>query len=56
MEKSTEINNERNAWRGLVGVSKFDCLFAIDREMLFEFLRDTQHDTMESLRKKYKDT
>ena len=33
----------------------FDRLFAIDREMLFKFLWDTQPDTMESLRKIYKD-
>ena len=32
----------------------FDRLFAIDREMLFKFLWDTQPDTMESLRKIYK--
>ena len=39
---------ERNA-------TDFDRLFAIDREMLFQFLWDTQPDTMESLRKIYKD-
>ena len=33
----------------------FDRLFAIDREMLFKFLWDTQPDTMESLAKIYKD-
>ena len=33
----------------------FDRLFAIDREMLFNFLWDTQSDTMDSLRKIYKD-
>lgn len=33
----------------------FDRLFAIDREMLFKFLWDTQSDTMDSLRKIYKD-
>lgn len=33
----------------------FDRLFAIDHEMLFKFLWDTQPDTMESLRKIYKD-
>lgn len=34
----------------------FDRYFAIDREMLFKFLWDTQSDTMEFLRKIYKDT
>ena len=34
----------------------FDRYFAIDREMLFKFLWDTQEDTMELLRKIYKDT
>lgn len=34
----------------------FDRYFAIDREMLFKFLWDTQADTMELLRKIYKDT
>ena len=33
----------------------FDRLFAIDREMLFKFLWDTQPDTMDSLHKIYKD-
>lgn len=33
----------------------FDRLFAIDREMLFKFLWDTQSDTMDSLHKIYKD-
>lgn len=33
----------------------FDRLFAVDREMLFRFLNDTQPDTMEYLRKIYKD-
>ena len=33
----------------------FDRLFAIDREMLFKFLWDTQPDTMDSLQKIYKD-
>lgn len=33
----------------------FDRLFAIDREMLIKFLWDTQPDTMDSLRKIYKD-
>ena len=35
--------------------TSFDRLFAIDREMLFKFLWDTQPNTMESLRKIYKD-
>ena len=35
--------------------SNFDRLFAIDREMLFKFLNDTQPDTMDYLRKIYKD-
>lgn len=34
----------------------FDRYFAIDREMLFKFLWDTQAETMELLRKIYKDT
>lgn len=33
----------------------FDRYFAIDKEMLFKFLWDTQPETMESLRKIYKD-
>ena len=33
----------------------FDRLFAIDREMLFKFLWDSQPDTMDSLQKIYKD-
>lgn len=33
----------------------FDRLFAVDREMLFEFLRDTQPDEMDALRRIYKD-
>lgn len=35
--------------------SDFDRLFAVDREMLFKFLNDTQPDTMDYLRKIYKD-
>lgn len=31
--------------------SNFDRYFAVDREMLFKFLEDTQHETMEYLRK-----
>lgn len=34
--------------------SDFDRYFAVDREMLFKFLEDTQHETMEYLRKIYK--
>ena len=34
--------------------SNFDRYFAVDREMLFKFLEDTQHETMEYLRKIYK--
>lgn len=33
----------------------FDRRFAIDREMLFGFLNDTQPETMEKLRKMHKD-
>lgn len=33
---------------------KFDRLYAIDREMLFEFLQTTQKDAMDNLRKVYK--
>lgn len=33
----------------------FDRLFALDREMLFNFLNDTQPDEMETLAKIYKD-
>ena len=33
----------------------FDRYFAIDKEMLFKFLWDTQPETMEALRKIYKD-
>ncbi|OUQ62830.1 hypothetical protein B5E53_17010 [Eubacterium sp. An11] len=33
----------------------FDRLFAVDREMLFRFLNNIQPDTMEYLRKIYKD-
>ena len=36
--------------------ASFDRYFAIDREMLFKFLWDTQAETMELLRKIYKDT
>ena len=35
--------------------TNFDRLFAVDREMLFQFLNDTQPDTMSYLRKIYKD-
>ena len=35
--------------------ANFDRLFAVDREMLFKFLHDTQPDTMTYLRKIYKD-
>ena len=35
--------------------ANFDRRFAVDREMLFKFLNDTQPDTMEYLRKIYKD-
>lgn len=35
--------------------ANFDRLFAVDREMLFKFLNDTQLDTMDYLRKIYKD-
>ena len=34
--------------------AKFDRLFAVDRELLFQFLYDTQSETMEALRKIYK--
>ncbi len=34
--------------------SSFDRMFAIDREMLFQFLNATQPDTMTALRKIYK--
>ena len=34
--------------------SNFDRYFAVDREMLFKFLEDTQHETMDYLRKIYK--
>ena len=34
--------------------ANFDRLFAVDREMLFKFLNDTQPDTMDYLRKIYK--
>lgn len=34
--------------------SNYDRLFAVDREMLFQFLNATQLDTMEYLRKIYK--
>ena len=34
--------------------SNFDRYYAVDREMLFKFLEDTQHETMEYLRKIYK--
>lgn len=35
--------------------AEFDRYYAVDREMLFKFLNDTQSDTMEYLRKIYKD-
>ena len=35
--------------------TNFDRYYAVDREMLFKFLNDTQSDTMEYLRKIYKD-
>ena len=35
--------------------ANFDRYYAVDREMLFKFLNDTQSDTMEYLRKIYKD-
>ena len=34
--------------------TNFDRYFAVDREMLFKFLNDTQPDTMDYLRKIYK--
>ena len=34
--------------------TNFDRYYAVDREMLFKFLNDTQSDTMEYLRKIYK--
>lgn len=34
---------------------KYDRLFAMDREMLFEFLNNTQQEAMDALRKVYKD-
>ena len=48
---------ERLADNGYVirKASNFDRLFAVDREMLFKFLNDTQPDTMDYLRKIYKD-
>ncbi len=36
-------------------VTSYDRYFAIDREMLFKFLNDTQPETMEALAKIYKD-
>ena len=35
--------------------ASFDRRFAVDRELLFKFLSDTQPDTMDYLRKIYKD-
>ena len=35
--------------------TNFDRYYAVDREMLFKFLNDTQPDTMDYLRKIYKD-
>ena len=35
--------------------TNFDRYYAVDREMLFKFLNDTQPDTMNYLRKIYKD-
>jgi len=35
--------------------SKFDRLFALDRELLFRFLNDTQKETMDALKKIYKE-
>ena len=35
--------------------TNFDRLFAVDREMLMKFLTDTKPDTMDYLRKIYKD-
>ncbi len=35
--------------------ANFDRLFAVDREMLFKFLNDTQPDTVTALKKVYKD-
>ena len=35
--------------------SNFDRLFALDRELLFRFLNDTQKETMDALAKIYKD-
>ena len=37
------------------GAASYDRYFAIDREMLFKFLNDTQPETMEALEKIYKD-
>ena len=34
--------------------TNYDRLFAMDRELLFQFLNDTQPDEMEALRKIYK--
>ena len=48
---------ERLAANGYVirKASHYDRLFAVDREMLMKFLTDTQPDTMDYLRKIYKD-
>ena len=46
------VNNNKYIERK---AANYDRLFAVDRELLFKFLFDTQPDTMESLRKIYKD-
>ena len=46
---------EKNNGYVIRNAAHFDRLFAVDREMLFKFLNDTQPDTMDYLRKIYKD-
>lgn len=49
-----EILNKQNGYRIRKNV-KYDRLFAMDKEMLFEFLYSTQSDTMEALTKIFRD-
>jgi type I restriction enzyme R subunit len=49
-----EILNKQNGYRIRKNVN-YDRLFAMDKEMLFEFLYSTQPETMDALNKIFKD-
>ena len=49
-----DILEKQNGYRIRKNV-KYDCLFAMDKEMLFEFLNASQPKEMEALKKIYRD-